>query len=217
MKKYFPLVALAMLMCSCAQKQVKSPDLDMYGFKGPVKYYSVTTYHADEDMNILSDTGDLVYEAYYDDSCHLDRIAEMKVSDMKLNRDAYGRMTSLGLILSTEEGRYGSMQEFYYHGELCDSIISYDLDEQAMITTHVSTYDEQGEEVSCNTTILFDGNKQTSHQVYTVLERDAYGNWTKRFMTANFYVQLLDEDNELSDPIEETRYKIEVRDIEYWY
>lgn len=216
MKKILLFSALAMLTCGCSHEQQNGPDLTMYGIKGQVKGYNLMFFPSDEDMNMVSDMGDLIYEVFLDQAGHIIKIGDEMLSDEAIERDADGRMIRLGTIRPDENGKQGSVQEFYYHGALCDSIISYDFGEQSIMTTDVSEYNEQGEEISCTTTTVFDGNIKTNHQVYTVLERDEHGNWTKRHMAAYGSLQLLDENGELLDPIESTNYFIQTRSFAYW-
>lgn len=208
------LCALAAIFCSCAGSK-QHPDLVLHELKGPVKEVVLNVQSADQDKRPLDAPLIFTYAFSADGSLLSEDGKTFTHDDFK--RDDSGRLIE---IQNNQDGEVfiDETRNYTYNGSHAypDTIFVRISGEVSNYTTTANTYDEEGNLISAHNRLVFDGNISDSRITYEILERDAQGNWTKRFATITETEQLLDENCELGAPVTQTRYMLQTRHITYW-
>ncbi|MBQ0049586.1 MAG: hypothetical protein KBT12_05050 [Bacteroidales bacterium] len=213
-KLLLAVCALAVILTSCAGSK-QHPDLTLYELKGEVRQVVVDIQNTDADKAPLGEPVRFTYTFAKDGSLLAEDDKTFAKEDLK--RDENGRLIELQINQSGEVD-IQETRSYTYTGSHAapDTIFTRISGEFSNATTTSNTYDADGNLLAARMLEVFDGNTLESECKYQILERDAQGNWTKRFATITETEQLLDENCELGSPEFRTRYQMETRQITYW-
>lgn len=187
-------------------------DLRMYNFYGKVKNFKVMVSEADAKMNPQGTPMDNVYlDLEYDADGHFVNA----VSESATKKDIVAMDGDK--IIKTET----AIEDFAG----CKISSEYTYDETGLLKLAVCagmecnstcqyTYNADGELVKLIEKSAGEGMVNETEMTFTILERDAHKNWTKRFVEINDKEGVDDGSGKLEP--QATKYELQTRTINYW-
>ncbi len=202
---------------SKVQASFASPDLALYNLNGLVKSVNGSYCIADKDGK--EEEGQFMdYSVTFDKDGVLqtDDVRNYNIKTSQSERDAEGRLTKIHHEPDEEFGGETTYEFSYKDGRLASFLNSW-MGEIGGGSTATYTYDEEGNLIKVVSEGGSDGISFTYTSTYTIKEKDAKGNWTKRLI---YYDE--EEIQEESDdavgvkPTISQYYRMETRKIEYF-